>query len=192
MKSIIVSGNPNYGFGAALKEEFPNAEFYSRSSNDFDFKKHENHVEFAKRSLNFDVYISCSCLSRFRQVLLLEEVYRLWSESRHRGQIIVLGSSADTPVKGTPWLYPVEKKAIRAYCRNLSVESAGGVKFKASGIRVSYLSPGHIDTPRANEKHPKADKLSGSYLAQVVRWLIEQPENVNISELCLDPIQQTL
>lgn len=189
MKKIIVSGNPNYGLAQALNEIFPEAEFYSRSHNGFDFKVHENHSEFARRSLGFDVYISCSCLSRFRQVLLLEEVYNTWINENHSGQIIVLGSSADTPVKGTPWIYPIEKKALRAFCRNLSMASLGGHGSKPSGIRMTYLSPGHIDTPKANQKHPGVDKLDPSYLAQIIKWVIDQPVEVNISELCLDPIQ---
>ncbi len=189
MKKIIVSGNPRFGLAEALNDIFPHADFNSRSHNQTDLKNHESHVQFAQKSLGYDVYINCSCLSRFRQTLLLEEVYKAWSENGHTGHIISLGSTADTPVKGTPWVYPIEKKALKAYCRNLSMRSLGGHGSKPSGIRITYISPGYIDTPKVREKHPEVDKLDPKYLAQVIKWVIEQPEHVNISELCLDPIQ---
>jgi NADP-dependent 3-hydroxy acid dehydrogenase YdfG len=33
---------------------------------------------------------------------------------------------------------------------------------------------------------PDVPKLDCAYVAGVIKWLIDQPANVNISELCLD------
>ncbi len=189
MKKIIVSGNQKFGLAEKIKEIYPTAAFHSRSSNGADLKNIESHIKFARESLNYDVYINCSSLSRFRQTLLLEEVYKAWSEAGHSGHIIVLGSTADTPVKGTPWIYPIEKKALRAYCRNLSMASLGGHGSRPSGIRMTYISPGYIDTPKMREKLPEVKKLDPAYIAGVIKWVIDQPEHINISELCMDPIQ---
>jgi NADP-dependent 3-hydroxy acid dehydrogenase YdfG len=37
---------------------------------------------------------------------------------------------------------------------------------------------------------PDTLKLDTDYVAGVIKWLIDQPHNVNISELCLDRIQK--
>ncbi|MCJ8277260.1 MAG: hypothetical protein HRT44_01815, partial [Bdellovibrionales bacterium] len=124
-KKIMVSGNKNYGLANALSKIFPNADFYSRSTSETDLARYEVREEFAEKSLDYDIYISCSCLSQFRQTLLLEKVYKKWHENNKKGQIICLGSTADTPVKATGWVYPIEKKALRAYCKNLSMDSLG-------------------------------------------------------------------
>ncbi len=188
-KSIIVSGNPKYGLAEAIHRRFPEARFFSRSHSGTDFKNAENMDEFAKTSLKYEVYISCSCLSRFRQTLLLEAVYQEWLKAGKHGQIIAIGSTADTPVKGTPWLYPIEKKALKAYCRNLSFATLGGHGSKPSGIRVTYISPGYIDTPKARENHPGKSMLTSESVVDAINWVMGQPEGVNVSEIALDPIQ---
>lgn len=185
---MIVSGNATYGLGKSLSAKFPQAQFCSRTSG-YDFLQESDRFRFAEESLSASVYISCSALDKFAQTLLLQTVVQTWEAKKHSGQIIVLGSSADTPVKGTSWIYPTEKKALRAYSRSLSQKVLGGHGSASNGIRVTYLSPGHLDTPEANKKHPEVLKLDCDYVTDVVAWLLSQPANINISELCLDPIQ---
>jgi len=188
-KRLIISGNRSYGLAHSLSKIFPSAEFFSRSSSNSNFARAEDRRLFAQKSLDYDVYINCSCLAQFRQTLLLEEVYKKWREKNKKGQILCLGSTADTPVKGTSWIYPIEKKALRNYCRNLSLAALGDQGSPPSGIRVTYVSPGYLTTPKMEEKTPDVDKIDTDYLAGIIGWLIEQPANVNISEFCLDPIQ---
>ena len=57
-----------------------------------------------------------------------------------------------------------------------------------SGFKVTYLSPGWMHTPVEDKKHPAIPKLKLDYVANTVEWLVNQPRNVNISELCLDEI----
>lgn len=188
-KRIIINGNKNYGLAQSLASFFPDAYFCSRTNSGHNLAKHQDREAFAQASLDYDIYINCSCLSQFRQTLLLEMVYRKWKENNKKGQILCLGSTADTPVKGTEWIYPIEKKALRNYCRNLSLAALGGHGSQPSGIRITYVSPGYLKTPKIDEKHPGVDKISTDYLAGVVKWLLEQPEEYNISEFCIDPIQ---
>ena len=58
-----------------------------------------------------------------------------------------------------------------------------------SGFKVTYLSPGWMHTPVEDKKHPEMPKLQLDYVADTVKWLIDQPIDVNISELCLDGIR---
>ncbi len=186
-QKIIVSGNPDYGLAKSIAKRF-DAEFCSRV-NGFNFCKEEFRKAFAEKALDYNVFICCSALWRFSQVLLLEDVYKVWKGQRIKGHIIALGSTADAPVKGTDWMYPVEKKALKAYCRNLSMRSLGGHGFKPPGIHVTYVSPGYLDTPGMNKKLPDVDKIDTDYLAGVIKWVLEQPQKINISEIALDPIQ---
>lgn len=192
IKKTIISGNKNYGLGMALSQKVPGADFFSRSCGGYDFSKHEARVKFAELSCDYEVYISCSCLAQFRQTLLLEAVYQKWLETGKSGYIICLGSSADATVKGTQWLYPIEKKALRDYCRNLSLATLGGHGSKPTGIRITYLSPGYLQTSGADKKHPDVQKIDLDYMAELIQWLIQQPPNINISHMGLDPIQGNL
>lgn len=187
MKRVIVSGNPSHGLSAALKEVFPGAVFGSRTSG-YDFTAAEARERFAQASLDSDVYVSCAKLEDFGQVLLLESVYRCWRANGHTGHIIAVGSTADTPIKGSDKLYPIEKKSLRAYCRNLSMAVLGG-EGESSGVRVTYIAFGHMDTPGMNRRFPESEKIRLSYAAGLIRWLTEQPAGLNLHEISLDPIQ---
>jgi len=180
---ILIAGNPNYGLSKSLEKLFPESDFCSRTSGSWDFSVPTMQREFAQKSMQYDVVISVSCIWKFNQTTLVQEVAKRWMEEKKKGYIIVLGSSADTPVKGTAWMYPAEKKALRAYCRQISQAVAGenDIPFK-----ITYLSPGNMHTPKQDEKMPNVPKLDCDYVAGIIKWLIDQPNSVNISELCLD------
>lgn len=186
-KNILVAGNQNYGLGGALYKKWPEATFISRSTGlKMDLCSLKNQRAVAQTSLDYDVFISVSSLWKFHQTSLVQEIAKLWKENQHNGYIIVIGSSADTPVKASTWLYPGEKKALRAYCRGLSQMVAGE---NYSGFKVTYLSPGWMHTPIEDKKHPEMPKLNLEYVAETIEWLVKQPKNINISELCLDEVR---
>ena len=190
MKSIIVSGNKHYGLGKSLYKKFPDASFFSRSNGDYDFMKNECMEKFAKASLDYDVYISCSYLPYFQQTLLLGKVWKYWNEAKKRDQMIVLGSTADWSTK--MWFYPTEKKALKDFCRRYGGAASGGGPqlYPGNGIRITYVAPGMLDLPRQHEKHGHdLAKLDTDYLCGVIEWLIQQPRNVNIYDISMDPVQ---
>jgi len=185
---ILVAGNKSYGLAKSLYEKYPQAYFLSRSSG-WDFSDQETQKRAAELSLDYDVFLSISCLNRFNQLKLVQSVSEKWVENDHKGYLIALGSSADTPVNGNTRIYPVEKKALRSYLRQLSqiCSSETPKKFK-----VTYLSPGNLHTPSMDKKFPDTPKLDCDYVVNVIQWLLEQPMDVNISELCLDKIQRSV
>jgi NADP-dependent 3-hydroxy acid dehydrogenase YdfG len=183
---MLIAGNPDYGLSAALSAKFPEAVFASRS-NGWDLSQKEAQTRLAKESLAHDVFLSVSCLFDFHQTVLVQEVAKVWHEAKHPGYMIVLGSSADTPVKGSLWLYPAEKKALRAYCRQIS---QGIASTQPPAFKMTYLSPGNMHTPKQDEKMPDTLKLDCDYVAGIIAWLTTQPVDVNISEFCLDRIQR--
>jgi NAD(P)-dependent dehydrogenase (short-subunit alcohol dehydrogenase family) len=188
-KKILIAGNQEYGLSGALYKKWPDATFISRSTGlkmDLCLLKNQRHI--AELSLEYDVFISVSSLWKFHQTSLVQEVSKKWKEQKHKGYIIAVGSSADTPVKASTWLYPGEKKALRAYCRGVSQMVSGD---NYSGFKMTYLSPGWMRTPIEEKKHPDIPKLDLEYVANTVEWLINQPDTVNISELCLDEVRIT-
>ncbi len=188
-KKILIAGNQEYGLSGALYKKWPDATFISRSTGlkmDLCLLKNQRHI--ADLSLEYDVFISVSSLWKFHQTSLVQEVSKKWKEQKHKGYIIAVGSSADTPVKASTWLYPGEKKALRAYCRGVSQMVSGD---NYSGFKMTYLSPGWMRTPIEEKKHPDIPKLDLEYVANTVEWLINQPDTVNISELCLDEVRIT-
>lgn len=184
MSKILVAGNPDYGLSKAIKFLYPDATFVSRTHGNLDLSIPSKQRELAEMSMDYDIFIAVSCIWRFSQTEYVQEVAKRWIERKH-GYIIAIGSSADTPVKGTAWMYPAEKKALRSYCRQLSQISAGE---NDCGLKVTYLSPGNIHTPKQDEKMPNTAKLEPTYISSVIKWLIDQPKSINISELCLDRI----
>lgn len=191
MKKIIVSGNKNYGLAKVLYEKFPKADFYSRSNGGFDFLREECCNEFAVESLNYDVYISCSYIPYFGQTNLLRRVYEQWSVERKKGRMIVFGSTADWGTR--VWYYPTEKRALRDFCRRYGSSGSGGGPdlYPGNGILITYIAPGMIDLPRQREKYgEEMAKVDPYYLAGIVKWIMEQPENLNIYDISMDPVQQ--
>lgn len=182
---ILIAGNPQYGLAKSINDQWQDKEliFKSRSHSNTDLTSVHEQKEFAKLSLESKITILVSCMWGYEQVKLAERIAKQWIEHKHDGYLIALGSSADTPVKGSAWSYPVEKKALRAYCRQLSQISAGENEYK---FKVTYLSPGNMHTPKQDEKMPGTLMLDTEYVAGIIDWLVTQPEHVNISELTLD------
>lgn len=116
---MLIIGNKEYGLASSLAKIYPNASYYSRTTG-YNLGKREIREEVAEHSLSHSCTLLVSALGDFNQVMLAESIIKKWIEVDHKGYLIAVGSSADTPVKGTKWIYPVEKKALRAYMRQLS------------------------------------------------------------------------
>ena len=184
---MLVIGNKQYGLAESIAKLYPDAEYYSRTTG-YNLGKRDVREHVAEKSLEYDIVILCSALGDFSQVMLAEAIAKQWFENNHKGYLIAVGSSADTPVKGSKWIYPVEKRALRAYMRQLSQAVS---RDTPPNWKTTYIAPGNMHTPRQDEKMPGIPKLETSYVSQVIKWLIDQPASVNISELCLDRIQIT-
>lgn len=180
---MLILGNPKYGLASHLQSIFPSAEFISRSSSGVDLTTENGIFYAADRSLKHNTTICVSALHTFWQTRLVHRIMEVWQTQKHAGYLIVLGSSADTPVKGTINPYATDKKTLRNYCRQLSMLASGPDSW---GFKITYLSPGNMHTPLQDKNKPSTPKLDPAYVAKVCEWLIDQPGEINISELCLD------
>lgn len=190
MKKILITGSRNYGLCEAICNLFdtlPNIEYETASrSNGFNLDNSDGYSKLANYYIDgdFDIFINNSAIWKFHQVMIVESVFNAIEEADRKGQIINIGSTADTGVKGRTWRYPTEKKALKAYNRDLTYMAIGG-----SNIKTTLISPGSLTTSSVMKKHPDRKLIDVEYIAELVVWTINQPEYINVNELSIDPIQ---
>lgn len=178
---ILVSGNKNKGLAKAIHKCYPDATFCSRE-NGYDLTTSEGQERFANLSCKYDVIIINAALWKFQQTVLLDEVYKTLTKSNKTSHIICIGSTTDRVKNGKAWRYNAEKKALRDYSNTLAISGVWGETPK-----VSYISFGTLSNNQ--EKHPDRMCLDIDHAAQYIKWLINQPRNININEISIDPMQ---
>lgn len=178
---ISITGNPDFGLAAEIGKLYPGVTFCSRK-NGFDLTTKDGQVRTADIAIQGDVFINCAALHKFNQTVLLDTVYKKACESNTNLHIICIGSTTDRVKNGKAWLYNAEKKALRDYCNTLAL---GGVWAQAP--KVSYISFGTLTNNQ--HKHPDRRCMDIALAAFYVKWLIEQPRNLNINEISIDPMQ---
>ena len=189
MKKILITGNRNYGLCQAICNMFDEQgyeyECASRATG-WSLDKNEEQSRLAEYFVDngFNVFINNSAMWKFHQIMIAEHMYTKAKDAGVHAQFIHMGSTADTGVKGRTWRYPTEKKALRDYNRDLTYMTQGG-----SNIKTTCLSPGSLTTPSVMKKHPDRKLIDVEYIAEVILWLLNQPEYVNINEISIDPIQ---
>jgi NAD(P)-dependent dehydrogenase (short-subunit alcohol dehydrogenase family) len=196
MKKILITGSRKYGLCEAICNLFdsinqeyiyPEIEYETASrSNGYNLETAAGQNKLAKHYIkgNFDIFINNSAIWKFHQVMIAECMFNAMNEADRKGHIINIGSTADTGVKGRTWRYPTEKKALKAYNRDLTYMTMGG-----SNIKTTLISPGSLTTPAIIKKHPDRKLIDVEYIAELVVWIISQPEYINVNELSIDPIQ---
>ena len=178
---MIITGNEEFGLAAELKKLFPEAVMISRSTG-YDLSTTNDRNLLANLALKHDVFINCSALYKFNQTLVLESVYKKCLEEKHNIRILSIGSTTDRVKKGTSWLYNAEKKALRDYSNSLALLGTWG-----EGPKVSLVSFGSLSNVQA--KHPERTCLAIERAAGYVKWILEQPADININEISIDPMQ---
>ena len=189
-KKVLITGNRDYGLCQAICNEFEkhhNIDYETASrATGWSLDKNDEQDRLAEyfTENNFNVFINNSAMWKFHQIMIAEKLYERSFKLGIHAQFIHMGSTADTGVKGRTWRYPTEKKALRDYNRDLTYMTQGG-----SNIKTTCLSPGSLTTPSVMKKHPDRKLIDVEYIAEVILWLLNQPEYVNINEISIDPIQ---
>jgi NADP-dependent 3-hydroxy acid dehydrogenase YdfG len=178
---ILVAGNKNFGLAAELFKLYPDAFFASRTTG-FDLTANDDQKRLANLALEYDVFINCSALWKFNQTVLLDTVYKKCTENNHRPYIICIGSTTDRVKKGGAWLYNAEKKALRDYCNTLGMNGVWG-----SAPKITLISFGSLSNVQA--KHPDRKCMAIDRAATYIKWLIEQPKDICVNEISIDPLQ---
>lgn len=178
---ILITGNPNFGLASELFKLYPDATFISRKTG-YDLTTKEGYRKLGEIIADYDVFINSSALWKFNQTLVLDYVYKKCVEIKHNIRIICIGSTTDRVKKATSWIYNAEKKALRDFANSLSLTGVWD-----SGPTVSLISFGSLSN--VQEKHPSRICLELSRAASYVKWLIDQPLDICINEISIDPLQ---
>lgn len=178
---VLVSGNPEKGVAQSIAQIYPDATFVHKSGGR-DLTKVENQQWFAEQALEHDVVIINAALWKFQQVLLLDTVHKTLVEHDKQAHIVCVGSTTDRVKKGTMWLYNADKKALRDYSNSLSILGVWDRK-----PRVSYISFGTLSNNQ--HKHPDRNCMDINIAASYIKWIIDQPPELHINELSIDPVQ---
>lgn len=179
--NILVAGNKNYGLAKELSTLYPKAFFASRSSG-YDLTRQEDQKKFVTLIRNFDTIINCSALYKFNQTVLLDQIYKFCIDNNHKVHIICIGSTTDRVKKGGAWLYNAEKKALRDYCNTLGLNGVW-----SNGPKISLISFGSLSN--VQDKHPTRKCMPIERAAAYIKWLIDQPKDICINEISIDPMQ---
>lgn len=183
MKTILFTGNPNYGLAEAFSR-IEKADFISRSNN-YDLCSKDG-IERAKvLSLDYDVFVNSSALYNFHQTKLFDSIWNYWKLCGKSGYIVNVGSTTDRTTKGSGWIYQIEKKSLREISNQRGLLGVWG----GTGIRVSYISFGSLSTPKVIEKHPDRKLLETQRAAEIIKYLIDMPADLVVNEISVDPIQ---
>jgi hypothetical protein len=181
---ILISGNKNFGLAKELHKFYPDAWFASRE-NGYDLCKSNEQDAFAQYVTHYNTVIINSALWKFNQTVLLDKVYKKCVEENHRPHIITVGSTTDRVKNGKAWLYNAEKKALRDYSNTLALGGVWG-----EGPKITYVSFGTLSNNQ--EKHPDRKCLDISQAAVYIKWIIDQPDDICINEISIDPKQMKL
>lgn len=178
---ILCTGNRNFGVAKALAEILPYTEFVSRE-NGFDLCTSAGQEQFSQLSLNFDKIIINSALWKFNQTILLDKTWKNCVENNHFPHIICISSTTDRSKSGKVWLYNAEKKALRDYCNSLGLASVWD-----RGPKITLISFGTLTNNQ--HKHPTRKVMNINQAAEYIKWVIDQPKNLAINEISIDPMQ---
>jgi NADP-dependent 3-hydroxy acid dehydrogenase YdfG len=107
--------------------------------------------------------------------------------ARKHGHIVTIGSIADRIAFAENGAYAASKFGLRALHEVLRAELRG------TGVRATLVSPGPVDTAMWDDidtEHrpgftPRREMLSAQAVAEAVRYVVSQPEGVNVDELRL-------
>lgn len=179
---ILITGNKNFGLASELSKIYPDATFLSRSTG-YDLTSADGQSALAKTVLDFDIFINCSALWKFNQTIVLDAVYKSCLDNKKDMKIICIGSTTDRVKKGGAWLYNAEKKALRDYCNTLSMNGVW-----QGGPKVTLISFGSLSN--VQHKHPTRTCMDISLAVKYIKWIIDQPAEVHVNEVSIDPIQK--
>jgi NADP-dependent 3-hydroxy acid dehydrogenase YdfG len=103
---------------------------------------------------------------------------------RRRGHLLLTGAVAGR-VAVPSELYAATKWAVTAMAESIRRQVVG------SGVRVSLIQPGRVDTPFFAER-PNAPILTDDDIAQAVLFAMGQPPHVDVNEILIRPAGQQL
>lgn len=138
------------------------------------------------RDTSVDAFAATLAVNLTAPFAVVRALLPAMSASRE-GHVVTIGSIADRMAFPGNAAYAASKYGLRALHEVLRAE------LKASGVRVSLVSPGPVDTDLWNSIDPdqqagftpRSEMLSPDSVAEAVHWVVTSPAGVNVDELRL-------
>ena len=185
---ILITGNPKKDLCqevvSLLQQKGHECHCVSRATG-HDFEKDTGGTikKIVELSESCDVFINLYANYFFNATIMAHKVYNNWiTKNMNDKRMINVGSTTDRVRKAKNNLYHYEKLILRDWSAGLALMGVWD-----GGPRVSHISFGTLDN-RA-EKHGDRKCLSIKKAAEYLCWILDQPKDININELCVDPIQ---
>jgi NADP-dependent 3-hydroxy acid dehydrogenase YdfG len=99
---------------------------------------------------------------------------------RRGGHLVLIGSISGTVTRPGS-LYSVTKWAVSALAESIRAEMS------ESGVRVTIVQPGIIDTDILRPEHRNQPMLTAEDVSRAVMWTLEQPEHVDVGTVVVRP-----
>jgi NADP-dependent 3-hydroxy acid dehydrogenase YdfG len=100
-----------------------------------------------------------------------------------KGHLLLTGSVAGRrALPGS--LYSATKHAVTA------MGEAARLDYNDSGVRVTLVEPGLVDTPFYDSPLRMSDPLQADDIARAVMWAVSQPPHVDVNEILIRPTAQ--
>ena len=178
---VLVTGNPNYkglahGIQQALEGTEHTVEFMGRWNN-WNIRETDKVADYAK---DFDVFVNCQYGPTGEQQNLLNDIYDKFA----KGHIINIGSSKeywrdrdDAYTANKIELHDMSKERCKWHC------------FGSSQIKMTYVSFGNMASESQLARNDGKVKIDLKKAGEYIKWIMEQPANINLHYLALDPVQ---
>ena len=185
---VLITGNPNKDLCSEivpLLESDGHECFCVSRATGHDFQDNPSHTihEILKLSDSYDVFINLYANYFFNASILAQKLFNRWNEKGYGDRrIINVGSTTDRVKKGKSNLYHYEKLALRELSSGLSL-----IGVWDNGPKVTHLSFGTLEN--RSKDNPGRRCLDMKRAAGYVQWILQQPKEININELSIDPVQ---
>lgn len=154
-------------------------------SNGYDFGE-EGTVRRVVRDLkDCDVVINLYANFFFQQTLLAHNLWHAWSEAgENNKRLINIGSTTDNVRRAKTNRYHYEKLALKEWSNGVALKGVWDKEPKVTHLSIGTMS-------NRQEDNPGRVCLDLDRVASYVEWIINQPPEININFLSVDPIQHT-
>ena len=135
-----------------------------------------------------DVFINNAYLSTF-QSRLFEVVFKQWKDKPKT--IINIGSRAQYEHNFSGSIYSSDKRHLQHTTEHVTFGRQGGFDKQC---RVMNLNPGYVNTDMANldlsadgmtHKPPADEMLTSEHMAELVKWMLDTPQQFEIYDLSI-------
>ena len=170
---VAITGHTK-GIGKAIAELYYTDEVVGFSrSNGYDISDISSIDSIVNASLNCDVFVNNAYYGT-AQVDIFEKLLAHWNNDPTK---TIVNINSRTIYNGpNQRQYTTDKKLLKSSAVN-------AIRDIDRKCRVININPGYIKTDMTSTVHDKFNMMSPEQLAQMIKWCLNQPQEIEIGEL---------